>query len=187
MTKQRVVNIVIIIAVILLGWFIWKTLKDDSDLKPVNNAKTELQAVSEKMIGLTMKVPGPNKDEYWILNCAMLTQAKIFATLSGINGQYYNHQKSTYYLTAQSGRIYWESSTLEFYGNVKLSANDGKKLSAKEISWNPKTNLVDAKDNVYLTTSSFVVNTDRIVTNFELKKVAFKGLTKVFFKDLRGE
>lgn len=187
MTKQRIVSLVIIIAIILLGWFIWEELKDDSDFKPVNSVKTELQAVSEKLIGLTMKVPGAKKTEYWILNCAMLTQAKTFAILTGINGQYYEHQKPIYYLTAQSGRIYWESATLELFGNVKFSADGGKELSAKEISWNPKTNLVDAKDDVYLTTPSVAVNTNQITADLDLKKVAFKGITKVFFKDLRGE
>jgi hypothetical protein len=186
MNKTKIWLIGAILLVILVGLLIWGTLKESANIKTNNNAKNELMVNSEELIGLTMRIPGGNRNGYWEINCAKLINVNQFGTLTTINGQYYSANKPIYRLVAESGRIYWESSILKLQGNVKLSMNDGTKLTADEIVWNSKTDKIQAQNNVSLTTRSLVVKTEQIIAGSDLRKVDLKGMTHVSFKDSRG-
>lgn len=183
MNKTKIRLIVTILVTISVGLLIWGIMKESTHLKPQNNPNNELQVNSEELIGLTMKIPGGKQNGYWELNCAKLVNAKQFGTLTTINGRYIVANKPVYYLVAESGFIYWTNSVLKLQGNVKFSVKDGTELTADMIVWNPKKDIIQAENNVFLTTRSLKVKTEQIVAKPDLRKVDLKGMTQVSFKD----
>jgi hypothetical protein len=182
MNKTKIWFIIAILSPILVGLLIWGVMKESAQIKPINNAQNKLQVNSEELIGLTMKIPGGNRDGYWELNCAKMVNADRFGTLTTITGQYILATKPVYHLVAESGLIYWGSSILRLRGNVKFSVKDGPELTAEEIVLNPKTDIINAKKNVRLTTRSLQVETEQIIAKPDLRKVDLKGITQVSFE-----
>jgi LPS export ABC transporter protein LptC len=183
MNKSKIWIIAAILILIVTGLVIWRVRQESTQHKPKSNAHNELQVNSEELIGLTMKIPGGNRNGYWELNCAKMVNASQYGTLTTINGQFYKANKPVYTLVAQSGFIYWESSILILRGDVKFSVMDGTQLTADEIVWEPKTDMIKAKDRVHLSTSTLEVKTDKIVSKTDLRKVDLKGITEVSFKE----
>lgn len=183
MNKTKIWLIIAILSPILIGFMIWGIMRESTRIIPRNNAHNELQVNSEELIGLTMKIPGGDRNGYWEINCAKMVNGDQFGTLTTITGRYILASQPVYHLVAKSGLIYWGSSILKLRGNVKFSVKDGTELTAEEIVLNPKTDTIRAQNNVSLTTRSLQVKTEQIIAKPDLRKVDLKGTTQVSFKN----
>lgn len=183
MNKTKLWFIAAFLSPILIGLMIWGIMNESTRSKPKTQAPSELQVNSEELIGITMKIPGGNRNGYWELNCAKMVNANQYGTLTTINGQYFLSNKPVYFLVAKSGLIYWDSSVLKLRGDVKFSVKDGAVLTADEIIWNPKSETIHAKNNVHLINRNSEVITEQITAKPDLRKVNLHGDTQVTYKD----
>lgn len=183
MSKTKIMLIAVILLPILIGFMIWGVMRESTRIKPITKTQNELQVNSEELIGITMKIPGGNRNGYWELSCAKMVNANHYGTLTTIKGQYYRAHKPVYYLDAKSGVIYWGTSVLKLRGDVKFSVKDGSVLTADEIVWDPKSEMIKAKNNVHLTTRNSEVITEQITAKPDLRKVNLKGTTQVIYND----
>ncbi len=142
----------------------------------------KLNVNSDEFIGLLLRIPGAEKNGYWELNVARLESKDEIGTMKEINGDYYLNKKPIYHLSAESGIIEWETRILHIAGQVNFKTNDGKSLRAEEVSWNPNTRKILAKNKVVLESPGLTVTTEKLDGDLNLDQVKLLGVTKSFYR-----
>ncbi|NLW45765.1 MAG: LPS export ABC transporter periplasmic protein LptC [Firmicutes bacterium] len=159
--------------------FFFHTISREQD---VLVGEGKLNVNSDEFIGLTLKIPGAEKNGYWELNVARLESKDEIGEMKEINGDYFLDKKPIYHISAESGIIQWKTRVLQMEGQVNLKTNDGKSLRADEISWDPNIRKILAVNKVVLESPGLTVTTEKLDGDLSLEQVKFSGITKSFYR-----
>jgi LPS export ABC transporter protein LptC len=173
------VAVAVILAVAIGLWLYQATHQPDG--KGLLNRKESIAATDE-LIGITIKVPGSDRGRYWDLAVDKLVKQEERGRLIRIDGRYIVNKLSLYRLTADSGSMDWRTRGLEVNGNVVLQTNDGKKLTAAKLVWDPVRERVLATGAVILETEDVRLETDSLEADIKLEQTFFSGMTKVTYR-----
>jgi lipopolysaccharide assembly outer membrane protein LptD (OstA) len=130
---------------------------------------------------VVIKVPGREDNGFWELTVAKSESATNIGHIYQINGKYRVNQKVKYRISGDAGQILWESRILMLNGRVKLMTEEGKKLTADEMSWDPNISKVNARGNVHFETKDLSLNTGKLEADLDLNLLNFTGLTKATY------
>ncbi len=181
MDSKRIwsVAIAVILAVTIGLWLYRATHEPDG--KGLINRKESIVATDE-LIGITIKVPGSERGKYWDLAVERLVKQEERGRLIRINGRYMVNKLPLYRLSADSGLMNWRTRGLEVNGNVVFQTNDGKKLTAAKLIWDPARERVLATGDVILETKDVRLETDSLEADVNLEQAIFPGMTKVTYR-----
>ncbi|HYH04617.1 MAG TPA: LPS export ABC transporter periplasmic protein LptC [Bacillota bacterium] len=167
---------VLLIGVFIAGWFMKGHVKPS--VKPVKKVAGNDENV---LMGMTIKIPGNEKNGYWELKVVKFAGLEQIGKMKTIEGDYLLDGKPIYHVSAKSGQVNWENRQLRFENQVVFTSNDKKKLSAQEFLWNPVQNKVFAENQVVLSAPGLVVTTHKLEADPQLDKVVFTGETKFVY------
>lgn len=177
-TKKRgILFIGIVLVVVVLSFLVFRQHQPDTPEKQADSAEkvTEFE-------GLAVKVPGSEPNSYWELKLTKLTSLGDVGQMTEISGKYFVNQKPLYFLSAGQGQIFWKNRRLAFKDKVELKNEDGKRIVADTLTWDPRRETIEAKGNVTLEADDMTVKTEGLTTSTDFKKVDFSGMTKVITK-----
>ncbi len=136
----------------------------------------------DEFIGMTIKIPGAEKNGLWELHVSKVESTDNIGELNTITGDYILNKKLIYQISGNSGTIYWDKRILKVTGDVILKTTDDTKiLTATEIIWDPNIKNFKAQKNVVLKTPEITVMSDEINSSLDLDQVTLKGLTKIVY------
>lgn len=167
-------SIIIIIVLIMIGFSIWeqtKHLEDRTVVTPKNQ---------EEFIGIEVKVPGKESNQFWELKVAKMTDLDDQqGRLTKIEGKYIIDQVPQYFVKADSGTVLWKQNIIILSGNVILNTTDGKKITTEALQWDSNNNNLNAQGKVSYDDGSSIINTEKVSADLDLKKLIFAGMTNV--------
>ncbi|HEX3043615.1 MAG TPA: LPS export ABC transporter periplasmic protein LptC [Bacillota bacterium] len=171
--------VISVILVIIIGLVIfWRGNQGSKkETIQVSEGVQRLQIESDQLLGLTITVPGGEKDGYWVLNFAKFTDLGTAGGLDTIEGDYYRDSKPLYHLTANSGTIHWQGQELRLNSPVVVSADQTKEISAEVMLLGPKTQNISAKRQVVVRIDDLNVRTEELVADSGLERIVLKGMT----------
>lgn len=168
--------IVLLIGVFITVWFIKDNRKPS--VKPIKPTTVTDENV---LMGMTIKIPGNEKNGYWELKVVKFEGLEQTGRMKTIEGDYILDGKPIYHVAAQSGQVNWDNRQVRFMDQVVFTSNDNKKLSAQEFLWDPVQNKIIAEKQVVLSAPGFVATTHKLEADPQLDKVFFFGATKFVY------
>ncbi len=177
-----VVLLVVALLVVLLGFSVYNSLDNSLGMKNLkqNSAAHQVDFLKD----IKIKLPGEQPESYWELEVAKTENRGDRGRLSQVKGRYYVKGKLVYSLSGNRGEIFWQTRQLKINENVRLITNDGKRLQAEELVWNPKTQQITAVKQVVFTTDQVKVSTQKIIADLSIKKIVFSGPTKTIYDEV---
>lgn len=167
------------VALVLSGIAMFQTTHQNSAKTPGNTKPAE---ALDELTGISIKVPGKEKDGYWNLTVAKMAKNQTLAQMVEIRGEYIQNQRAVYHLTAPSGSIDWRTRTIEVNGGVRFWTLDGRTLVAERVRWDPAKERVSAERQVKLTTPTLTLSTAKLDATLGLDRLQLSGLTKVTYR-----
>ncbi|MCL6589677.1 MAG: LPS export ABC transporter periplasmic protein LptC [Firmicutes bacterium] len=175
MRKNRILIALLVVAAIGMA-LLWRGKKEPQTTQ-VFDSPPGLQIEADQLSGLNIKVPGGEKNSYWLLNFAKFTDLGEAGALDSISGEYIQESKPIYRLTADSGSIHWQSQQMTLYGPRVAAMDQTKEISAAEMLWEPKTGQISAKRQVFVRVNDLIVRTEELTADLELDRFVLKGST----------
>jgi hypothetical protein len=185
MVKKRFWLLVLIIFVIMGGLVIfWAKLQETMLSKKSGGSLVgDKQINYDEAVGVTMKIPGATKNEYWELRVNRIESFGDKDNLGQIEGTYYINKNPYYLISGESGVIYLKTRVIEVNGNVILKTNDAsKELSTAKLIWDSQLKQITAREGAILKISQAIVSSNEIVSNLKMDHAFFIGPTKVMCK-----
>ncbi len=104
---------------------------------------------------------------------------KKIGYLNGINGKIYRSDGSYIDVKADKGSAKLDMNDFALEGKVVAVLNTGGKISADNISWNQKDELITAEGNVEFYKGEWMAKADYAETTSAFEKLKLKGHAKV--------
>ncbi|MGE5607448.1 MAG: LPS export ABC transporter periplasmic protein LptC [Bacteroidota bacterium] len=181
--KKKWLLLLIVILLALIAYFLLSSLfYAVSKKQEVLVGEGKLQVNSDEFTGLILKIPGAEKNGHWELNIARLESKEALGLLTEINGEYFLDKQPIYYISAESGTIWWKTRVLQITGLVNLKTNDGKVLKAEKVSWDPNARRITAEKEVLLESPDLTISTDKFDGDLNLEQAKMSGMTKAFYR-----
>lgn len=128
---------------------------------------------------LEMKFPGSDDGGYWDFKLVRLIDQQDHGVMVEVVGHYMLNGNQTHQITANGGKVIWETGELAFEGQVELKTVEGYRLTADKLSWNPDNQLLIANGNVWLRDEDLTIETEQLTATSNFKKIEFSGVTRV--------
>jgi LPS export ABC transporter protein LptC len=137
---------------------------------------------SDIFSGMSIKIPVAGRNGVWELKVTQLERTDNIDLLTDVKGAYYENKALLYRIAAQKGQIYLNSRILEVSGAVRFESNDGKKITANQLTWDPNGQKIRARGRVRLETSRSVLTAEELAADLRLNRVVLSGKTHASYQ-----
>lgn len=180
--KKWLLVLIVILSAVIAYFLLSSFFHTISKKEEVLVGEGKLHIDSDEFTGLILKIPGAEKNGYWELNIARLESKEDLGLLTKINGEYFLNKQPIYYLSAESGTIWWKTRVLQITGKVNFKTNDGKVLKAEKVAWDPNARRITAEKEVSLESPDLTILTDKFDGDLHFEQAKVSGATKAFYR-----
>jgi len=109
----------------------------------------------------------------------VVDSASNTAQLTNVRGTYFQKGEAAVMFTAPRGIFYIQTRNVALVDGVHAAASSGRMIDARQVTWQMKTQLIEAVGSVVLRQKGLTVRADRVTTDLKLTTAKLEGNVRV--------
>ena len=109
----------------------------------------------------------------------VVDSASNTAQLTKVRGTYFQKGEAAVTFSAPRGVFNIQTRNVALVDGVRAAATSGRTIEARQVTWNMKTQLIEAAGSVVLRQKGLTVRADRVTTDLKLTNAKLEGNVRV--------